>query len=252
MSRWRELAPEQRRAAQAAALMALTLLLPWYTATSVQRGQPDRSLSAFAVFSFVEAAVLLVAASVLYLLYARSERRAFHLPGGDGWAITAGGAWAAFLLVWRLFDKPDVDGAAVGVQWGMFVALATAGMLAAAGQRLRAAHRPEPPNPIADDGWERPRKRRRSDRREPVDPSAVSDVLRRRPPDWEGEPPEAPGRAPRGPRIRDRSEESTEVFREQPLWDDEAPTHVSPRDREPEDEAAPPPDRQDPGQPRLF
>src|SRR5215212_4322718 len=161
----------------AAALMALTLLLPWYTATSVQRGQPDRSLSAFEVFTFVEAAFLLVAVSVLYLIYARAQRRAFHLPGGDGWAITAAGAWAVFLLIWRLFDKPDVDGAAVGVAWGIFVALAAAGVLAAAGQRLSAAHAPEPPNPIADDGWERPRRRRRSDRRDPVDPAAVSDVL---------------------------------------------------------------------------
>ena len=69
-------------------------------------------MSAFGVFSFVEAAVLLVAAAVLFLIWARSEGKAFHLPGGDGTAIALAGGWALLLLVWRLFDKPDVDGAA--------------------------------------------------------------------------------------------------------------------------------------------
>ena len=87
--------------------------------------------------------------------------------------------------------------ATVGIQWGMFAALLAAGLLAAAGARVRAAHRPEPPNPAADDaGWERPpRAERRPDRR-PREATAVTDVLRERP-DWEGEPPEAPGRAER-------------------------------------------------------
>lgn len=170
--------------------LALSLLLPWYQATLLGRQAGTNNLSAFAVFTFVEAAVLLVAAGVLYLLYARSERRGFHLPGGDGWVISAAGAWAVLLLVWRFFDKPDVANAAVGIQWGAFVAMATAGLLIAAGQRIRAAHRPEPPNPAADDLWSPPRPRG-ADRpgRRPVDPRAVTEVLRDRPPRWEGEPP---------------------------------------------------------------
>jgi hypothetical protein len=60
--------------------------------------------------------------------------------------ITAAGAWAALLIVWRFFDKPGLDGGvSVGLAWGIFVALAAAAGLAAAGNRLRAAHRPEPP-----------------------------------------------------------------------------------------------------------
>ena len=48
---------------------------------------------------------------------------AFHLPGGDGVAISLAGGWALLLLVWRLFDKPELDGpgADVGIQWGIFV-----------------------------------------------------------------------------------------------------------------------------------
>jgi hypothetical protein len=201
-SRLRELSPELRNAGIAAAALAVSLLLPWYTKSYfVQvRGEPRASganLSAFGVFSFVEAAVLLVAGAVLFLVWARSERKAFHLPGGDGTAITAAGGWALLLLVWRLFDKPDVNdpGATVGIQWGMFGALLAAGALLATGLRVRAAHRPEPPNPAAEEPAP-PRGRDRAPRpaRRRADPAAVTDVLGDRP-DWSGEPPEPPARA---------------------------------------------------------
>ena len=147
---WRALHGEQRLAAFAAIGLFASMFLPWYEKSLVPRGTTafaKDSVSAFGAFSFVEAAVLLVAAGVLGLLFARGERRAFHLPGGDGLVVAAAGAWVALLLVWRMFDKPDVEGAgaSVGIQWGVFVALAAAGALTYAGQRVRAAHRPEPP-----------------------------------------------------------------------------------------------------------
>jgi len=249
VSRWRALAPEQRQAAGAAAALVLTLGLPWYSAASLRQSGFDKGLSAFGVFSFVEAAVLLVAAAVLYLLWARSEGRAFHLPGGDGWAVTAGGAWVEFLLVWRLFDKPDEADAVVGVAWGLFVAMAVAAALIAAGQRMRAAHRPEPPNPAEDPTWEVPRRRRETDRpRRPADPHAVTEVLRGRPPAWEGEPPEPPGRARRGAR-EEPGADADAGWETPPLWEDaDAPTRRLPRD-EPDDDARPGPPA---GHERLF
>jgi hypothetical protein len=215
LARLRELPPELRNAGIAAAALVLTMLLPWYEKSYVPRGS-DRfvqaNLSAFGVFSFVEAAVLLVAGGVLFLVWARSEGKGFHLPGGDGVAISAAGGWALLLLIWRLFDKPDVDdpGATVGIQWGIFGAMLAAGALLAAGARVRAAHRPEPPLPAAEPDDEPPRPPRPRTRR-PVDASAVTEVLRDRP-DWAGEPPEPPRRA-------------------RP-WDDEAPTRRLPRDDE--------------------
>jgi hypothetical protein len=198
LARLRELPPELRNAGIAAAALALSLFLPWYQKSVAVRGAfVQENMSAFGVFSFVEAAVLLVAAGVLFLVWARSEGKAFHLPGGDGMAISIAGGWALLLLVWRLFDKPDLPGrgTTVGVQWGIFGAMLAAGALLLAGARVRAAHRPEPPLPAAEPEPAPPPPRRDPDRR-PADPSAVTDVLRDRPA-WAGEPPEPPQRAPR-------------------------------------------------------
>jgi hypothetical protein len=150
---WRTLPPESRMAAGAALALFVTMLLPWYQQNAVVsgRGEPlvSQNLSAFQVFSFVEAAVLLVAIAVLALLFARAEGRAFHLPGGDGTIVMGAGLWVVLLLVWRLFDKPGITthgvAANTGIQWGIFFALAAAGLLAYAGSRMRSAARPEPP-----------------------------------------------------------------------------------------------------------
>lgn len=149
------MAADQRLVVVAAAVLFGSMFLPWYTTRALFPGRAvELSLSAFGAFSFVEAAVLLVAAAAVVLVFARAERKAFHLPGGDGAVVLGAGLWSALLLVWRLFDKPDVSGtravgATVGVEWGIFVALAAAGLLAYAGARVRAAHRPEPPLPGA-------------------------------------------------------------------------------------------------------
>jgi hypothetical protein len=214
-SRIRALSPELRNAGIAAAALVASLILPWYQKSYIPTGArqfAQANLSAFGVFSFVEAAILLVALGVLYLVWARANQRAFHLPGGDGTVIMAAGGWALVLLVWRLFDKPGVKdpSGTVGIQWGIFVAFVAAGALTAAGARVRAAHRPEPPNPVAEeDDWQSAAPRpRRADRR-PRDSSAVTEVLRD-PPSWSGEPPPEP--PPAGPRgDRDPSEAETQV-----------------------------------------
>ncbi|MCW2952705.1 MAG: hypothetical protein JWQ48_1875, partial [Conexibacter sp.] len=151
---WRSLERERQLAAAASVALFVSMFLPWYQQNAVVTGgrsQPlvSQNLSAFGVFSFVEAAVLLVAIAVLVLLFARAEQRAFHLPGGDGTIVMIAGGWAALLLVWRLFDKPGIAekgvAANVGIQWGIFFALAAAGTLTYAGTRIRALARPEPP-----------------------------------------------------------------------------------------------------------
>jgi hypothetical protein len=154
---WRGLPFERRLAAGAALALFVTLFLPWYQETVIASGVNSlRSISAsmtgWAAFSFVEAAVLLVAVSVLALLFVRAEGGAFHVPGGDGGVITAAGFWTCVLIVWRMFDKEGTSGhgqvaTTSGIEWGIFVALAVAGVLTYAGTRIRRAHEPEPPLP---------------------------------------------------------------------------------------------------------
>ena len=192
----RELPPESRLTGGAAAALIFSMVLPWYQVSSI--GKAD-SRSAFQVFTWVEAAILLVAAGVLYLVWARAQRMRFHLPGGDGLIISLAGGWVLVLLIWRLFDKPSISGptTTVGIDWGIFVALLAAGALVVAGARVRAAGRPEPANPMAEEPeWEVPeRKPRERANGSPREHTEVTQVLRERPPSWDGEPPEAPGRA---------------------------------------------------------
>ena len=147
---WSALGGDQRLAAVAALGLFVCLFFPWYSTspTHVPAHQHGVSTShgGLATFGWVEAAVLLVALGVLWLLFARAERRAFHLPGGDGGVILAAGVWVAFLILWRFFDRPGFgSGVAVGLQWGIFLTLAVAVLLAYAGTRVRSAQRPEPP-----------------------------------------------------------------------------------------------------------
>jgi hypothetical protein len=151
---WQALDGDQRLALGAAIGLFVTMLLPWYqqnAVVSAPRTTPlqSRNLNAFQVFSFIEAAVLVVAIAIVYLLYARAEGRDFRLPGSDGAVVFVAGLWTVALLVFRLFDKPGISthGIAgnVGVQWGIFFALGAAGLLAYAGSRMRSARQPEAP-----------------------------------------------------------------------------------------------------------
>jgi hypothetical protein len=138
----------------------ITLALPWYHEDVIETVAGKLvpigyTVSGFGDFSFVEASLLLVSIAVLTLLFYRGERRAFHLPGGDGPVITLAGGWQAVLIFYRMLDGPHLSTHAgrqvttVGISWGIFVALLGALGLAYAGARIRISHRPEPA--LADD-----------------------------------------------------------------------------------------------------
>ena len=110
---WRRLGTEQRAAGVGAVLLVV---------------------STFGPFSFVEAAIVLVALSVLLLLRKRAEGREFHLPFGDGAVIAAAGAWAALLIVVRLFSRPLGQG---------LLALVCAAIIVVAGLSERAKRPPD-------------------------------------------------------------------------------------------------------------
>lgn len=164
---WRKLDRERRLAVLAALGLFISMFLPWYQQNAVVnqlKAAPlqSRNLDAFQVFSFVEAAVLLVAVALLYMLFARAEGREFNMPGGDGTMVLAAGGWTALLLVFRLFDKPGISthGIAgnVGVQWGIFFALVAASTVTYAGSRMRAAAHHQPARRSTQDAaaWTEP------------------------------------------------------------------------------------------------
>ena len=190
---WRALTSEQRLAAIAAILLLASMLLPWYqeTGNAIVGGKLDRiddAKSAFGVYSFVEAAIFVVVVGTIALLWARAERKAFHLPGGDGTVIMGAGLWVMFLIFYRQLDKPNgrkegLIQTSVGVQWGIFIAFLLGALLAYAGYRIRAAHVPEP---VTDDAPPPPRPEEPPKAEEPPpdepDESPTVVARRRRPP----------------------------------------------------------------------
>jgi hypothetical protein len=191
---WGALAPEQRLAALCASGLFVTMFLPWYTrdTTAVVKGRLQTlttTLMAWKAFSFVEAAILLVAIGVLVLLFARGERRAFHLPGGDGVVIFAAGIWVALLVFYRLIDNKtgatsDFQKVDYGVSWGIFVTLLCGVALAYAGQRLRQARLREPALPgeaptVADRRAARRRERPPAPTPRRSDPATAPTAVRR-------------------------------------------------------------------------
>jgi hypothetical protein len=177
-SAWRGLTPDQKLAGIAAVALLLSMLLPWYqeTGNALVNNKLERiadTKNAFQVYSFVEAAIFVVSLGVIFLLYARGHRRAFHLPGGDGAVIMAAGLWVMFLVFYRQLDKPagrreGPISTSMGVEWGIFVAFLLGALLAYAGYRIRAAHTPEP---VVDDAPPPPA---------PTPPAPASSE----PPDW--------------------------------------------------------------------
>jgi hypothetical protein len=105
---WRRLNPEQR----AAGVGSLLLIV-----------------STIGSFSFVEAAIIVIALAVLWLLRKRAEGREFHIPFGDGAMIAVAGVWSGVLILIRLFDRPIGQG---------LLALACAAILVFAGLREHA------------------------------------------------------------------------------------------------------------------
>jgi hypothetical protein len=197
---WTVLSPERRLAAIAAIGLFASLFLPWYQETLLDTTSKkpidiSTSVTGWGAFSPVEAAVLLVAAGVLVLLFKRAEGNAFHVPGGDGFVVMAAGVWTCALVIWRIFDKQSTDlhgqGATIsGIEWGIFVALAVAALLAYAGNRIRVAHQPEPPLPGEPGGGEPIRSE--AERPRGPSPAPTEPMPTRRRPAAGAEPSEAP------------------------------------------------------------
>jgi hypothetical protein len=145
--------PDDNRSDDPLKLRGLAPVETWRRLNLEQRAAWVGSLllivSTIGPFSFVEAAIIVIALAVLWLLRKRAEGREFHIPFGDGTMIAVAGVWSGVLILIRLFDRPVGQG---------LLALACAAILVLAGLRERAKR------PMDDLPTEKLR-RRRSPRR---------------------------------------------------------------------------------------
>lgn len=147
---WRRLDPDQRLAGLAALALGGSIFLPWWRDPALHV-----SLVGVRRLTFVEVAIFMVAAAVLFLLLRRAEGRAFHLPLSDGTLIAVAGFWSCVLVAFRMLDPPTrtVGGITTdyGMRWGLVFALAAGALLAAAGTRTRRRHHRGQPEAVAAD-----------------------------------------------------------------------------------------------------
>ena len=149
---WRDLqglGGNERIAVIGAGVMVGSLLLPWYQSPISN----DLVFTGIGAFGWAEAALVLIAAATVFLA----------LQGGGGyvpprplreWGLfVAAGTWSAAIVVYRMIDRPKFTLAGhdqpYDLHYAIFVALAGAAIIVAAGLRMRPrerAKRPQAPD----------------------------------------------------------------------------------------------------------
>lgn len=145
----RGLGGNERIAVIGAGVMVGSLLLPWYESPVSN----DLVFTGIGAFGWAEAALVLIAGATTFLA----------LQGGGGyvpprplreWGLfVAAGSWAAVIVVYRMIDRPKFTlgghDQPYDLHYAIFVALAGAALIVAAGLRMRPrerAKRPQAPD----------------------------------------------------------------------------------------------------------
>jgi hypothetical protein len=145
----RGLGGNERIAVIGAGVMVGSLFLPWWQSPI----SDELVQTGFGAFGWAEAALVLIAGATTFLA----------LQGGGGyvpprplreWALfVAAGCWAAVIVLYRIADRPRFTLAGqdepYDLHYAIFVALAGAAIIVAAGLRMRPrerAKRPQPPD----------------------------------------------------------------------------------------------------------
>lgn len=141
----RGLRGDERLAVVGAAIIAASLLLPWY-------GVPvsgDVVQTGLGAFSWAEAALLLTGAATVFLAMLIGGGYVPPRPLREWALLVAAGLWAAAIVGYRMIDRPELDFDVIisvnrdyDLRYGIFIALGGALLIAAAGLRARRHRRP--------------------------------------------------------------------------------------------------------------
>lgn len=152
----RGMGADERLGSLGALIVCASLILPWYGGPIAD----DLVQTGVGAFSFAEAALVLTAVAVLVLCLQLGRGYSPPRPLSAGGLLLATGVWAALIVVYRMFDRPEFT--LIGfdepyeLRWGIFVALTGAFVIILAGMRARHARRSRRDGP--DRGSARPRR----------------------------------------------------------------------------------------------
>jgi hypothetical protein len=138
----RGLRGNERIAVAGVLAIAISLLLPWY-------GVPvggDLVQTGLGAFTWAEGALVLTAAAVVFLALQVGGGYVPPRPLTEWGLFVAAGLWAAAIVAYRMLDRPELDFELIArvqrdysLRYGIFVAMAGAVLIVAAGVRARSA-----------------------------------------------------------------------------------------------------------------
>jgi hypothetical protein len=143
------LGANERIAVAGAAIMVVSLLLPWYQSPISN----DLVLTGVGAFGWAEGALVLIAAATVFLALKAGGGYVPPRPLREWALFVVAGCWAAVIVLYRIADRPRFTLAGhdepYDLHYAIFVALAGAVLIVAAGLRMRPrerAKRPQPPD----------------------------------------------------------------------------------------------------------
>jgi hypothetical protein len=130
----RPLTRGERLVCVGAAIIFVSLFLPWYGIRFTRL-----SASGFDSFGFGDAALLVTAAAAVAGVVREAAGRPPARPFRTAELVVVAGVWATALAVYLLFDRPDRLGASTNIspRLGIYVAIAGAVVIIVAGMRMR-------------------------------------------------------------------------------------------------------------------